>query len=62
MAIDVLDEVVPDFLLTGGEHSRSSVEGSVGVTNWVERVFVTSVEIPADGVNERPTRIVLVIS
>jgi hypothetical protein len=46
--VDVLDEVVPDFLLTGGEHSRSSE----GVGDWVERVFVTRVEIPADGVNK----------
>ncbi len=45
--IDVLDEVVPDLLLAGGEH-RALLGGRVCV---VERVFERRVESPSDVVN-----------
>src|SRR5581483_9154700 len=44
--VDVLDEVVPDLLLTGREHAAS-----LTVADGDERVFATRVETPADGVN-----------
>ena len=43
VAVDVLDEVVPDLLLPFGEHRRLRASTD-------ERVFVISVEPPADGV------------
>src|SRR4029077_6137558 len=53
--VDVLDEVVPDLLLTGREHW-----GSLGFVDGDERVFAIRVETPADAVNvpkrkSRPT-------
>ena len=45
VAVDVLDEVVPDLLLAVGEHGVSP-PGSL-----IERVFDSKVETPADGVN-----------
>ena len=52
VAVDVLDEVVPDLLLAGGEHGRL-----LGVScDEDERVFAIRVETPADGVNGRRTK------
>ena len=47
VAVDVLDEEVPDLLLPGREHERSSEVARCRV----ERVFATRVETPADAVN-----------
>src|SRR5581483_7321088 len=46
--VDVLDEVVPDLLLAGGQHGRLQ-----GRLDGIERVFSLMVETPADGVNEK---------